>query len=90
MRVWRRATHAMLCGFCGEAIRRGDPVLFLVLPDIARKRLRCVDCTSEAVPDLPPLEDEKPGVVETTGQRALMPIGQLAADWKAKQAGGDE
>lgn len=93
MKQWARARHVMQCGFCGEPIRKNEPVLFIVT--IGKKFKRCVDCTNDPVPDvLPdaPIEDDTTSKqITPSGQRSFLPIGTLAKDFKLAQSkAGDE
>jgi hypothetical protein len=80
----------MLCGFCGNPIRKGEPVLFLIVPGLDRRKTRCVDCTSEMPPEVLPDAPSDPDPVASAAPRSFAPMRDLAFDWKKQQAGGDE
>ncbi len=89
MKQWARARHVMQCGFCGEPIRKNEPVLFLLVA--GQRKKRCVDCTNDPVPDnLPDAPVEHEATPTPARQGSFLPIGALVKDWKRAQAGGDE
>jgi len=73
-------------------VRKGDPVLVLVLEAVKgarREKVRCARCEGPAPPDLPPLiERREPDPARTfTRVGALrLPLGAPPADWKTRAA----
>lgn len=102
MTTWTRARQNLFCGYCGDTIRKGEPLLELRLNgprfkdgkqigfvDVKRVLYRCSKfrCANEAVPeDLPPLAKASP--VTPLPMTRFTP-GMLPIDWKTR-AGGEE
>lgn len=85
MRTWDRAIVPVLCGFCGELVTPGDPVLVVTLPAIDKPRYRCPGCVGEPVPELPAVVERGASTKRMTPIRALKV--PLPADWKTRASG---
>lgn len=66
-------------------IEPGAPMLVMELPGIKRRKVRCVQCAGEPVPDLP--RDAAPVQQRT---KRLAPIAKVAGDWKRRSVGERE
>ena len=53
MKTWRRLSHEVRCGRCGESIYLNQPVQVFVLKAVRRPLYRCAECAGPAPPDLP-------------------------------------
>ena len=53
MKTWRRLTHEVRCGRCGESIYPNQPILVYKFKAMRRQFYRCVECEGPAPPDLP-------------------------------------
>ena len=71
MRTWARAVVPVLCGFCSELVKTGEPVLVVTLPAIDKPRYRCPACVGEPVPELPAVTVRNPTTKRMTPIRAL-------------------
>lgn len=103
MRTWARAVRPLFCGYCGDEIRRGEPVLEIRLQgtrfkhgeaigviDVKRVLYRCSKfaCAKEAIPqDLPPLPERLTAIVP----QPMLRLGAdaLPLDFKTRQHGGE-
>ena len=83
MKTWTRArTDTRRCGFCGETIAVGQPVLVRSLAGRDWSSVRCASCAGEPVPELPPLQPV-PRAERMTPIQPMLAVRSLARDWKA-------
>ena len=82
MKTWERTRRPRTCGFCGQLVDVGRPILLRSLPGHDWESVRCEACAGEPVPELPPLQP-LPRAVPMTPIQPLLAVRSLARDWKA-------
>lgn len=88
MRTWIRAPRQVPCGGCAEPIAATSPAL--VIENQGGKRVRCPACAARLFgegppPDLP--EMSSPGASQPPRQSDFVRVGEMATDFKIRQAG---
>lgn len=79
-RQWLLTPLASACGYCGDPIRKGAPVLEIAGP--GWRKVRCENCAGEPKPS-----DIGTGKRLAFPKSVAKPLADLAADFKLKQAG---
>lgn len=54
MTAWGTSDGLNLCGACGRAILKDEPVLFVKLPGVDTTKIRCQTCAASFVSEGPP------------------------------------
>jgi len=83
MKTWERARRERRCGFCGQTIEVGQPVLVRWLPGRDWRSARCQACAGELAPADLPLLQPLPRAVPMTPIQPMLAVESLARDWKA-------
>lgn len=87
MKAWERARRVRRCGFCGQTIAVGQPLLARWLAGYEWRKVRCAACAGEPVPaDLPEPEIEPARRLRATPIQPLLAVASLARDWKTAAA----
>jgi hypothetical protein len=87
MKNWERTRCQRLCGLCNHLIAVGEPVLFRWIAGHSWRKVRCVSCANEPVPELPPVS-VSPRAVPMTPIARMERISQFTLDWKQRAAAG--
>ncbi len=77
MNQWRRAVHAVTCGYCLDVILPGQPVYLITLSRVSRPKRRCQQCAGELPPE--DLQDEGPTRMVLSFAPDVEPMAHIAS-----------